>query len=75
MGAIWRRALIASKPSHLPSGRTTGFLRKFGIAMALQHARKEEPFIKKHLSKPYQVIWHELNGRASTCLWGVLSRG
>jgi hypothetical protein len=32
--------------------------------MALQHARKEEPFIKRHLSKPYQEIWHELNGRS-----------
>ncbi len=43
---------------------TTEFLRKFGITTALQYARKEEPFIKRHLSKPYQEIWHELNGRS-----------
>src|SRR5512139_266187 len=30
---------------------TTEFLRKFGITTALQFARKEEGFIKKHLSK------------------------
>jgi DNA polymerase IV len=43
---------------------TTEFLRKFGITTALQYARREEPFIKRHLSKPYQEIWHELNGRS-----------
>ena len=43
---------------------TTEFLRKFGITTALQYARKEESFIKRHLSKPYQEIWHELNGRS-----------
>jgi DNA polymerase-4/DNA polymerase V len=55
----------------LPVGRvwgigpnTTAFLRKFGIKTALAFARKEEGFITKHLSKPYQEIWHELNGRS-----------
>jgi len=43
---------------------TAAFLRKHGITTALQFARKEEEFIKKHLSKPYQEIWHELNGRS-----------
>jgi DNA polymerase-4/DNA polymerase V len=43
---------------------TAAFLRKFGIVTALQFARKDERFIQKHLSKPYQEIWNELNGRS-----------
>jgi DNA polymerase-4/DNA polymerase V len=43
---------------------TAAFLRKFGIMTALQFAKKDEHFIKNHLSKPYQEIWHELNGRS-----------
>lgn len=43
---------------------TAAFLRKFGIVTALQFARKDEKFIQKHLSKPYQEIWNELNGRS-----------
>jgi DNA polymerase-4/DNA polymerase V len=43
---------------------TSAFLRKFGITTALEFARKDERFIQKHLSKPYQEIWHELNGRS-----------
>jgi DNA polymerase-4 len=43
---------------------TAAFLRKHGITTALQFARKEEAFVTKHLSKPYQEIWHELNGRS-----------
>jgi len=43
---------------------TAAFLRKFGIITALQFARKDEGFIRKHLSKPYQELWHELNGRS-----------
>ena len=43
---------------------TAAFLRKFGIITALQFAKKDEHFIKNHLSKPYQEIWHELNGRS-----------
>jgi DNA polymerase-4/DNA polymerase V len=27
-------------------------------------AKKDEQFIKRHLSKPYHEIWHELNGRS-----------
>ncbi|MEW6571885.1 MAG: DNA polymerase IV [Nitrospirota bacterium] len=41
---------------------TSAFLRKLGIKTALEFARKDEGFIKKHLSKPYQEIWLELNG-------------
>ena len=43
---------------------TAAFLRKFDIVTALQFVRKDEEFIEKHLSKPYQEIWHELNGRS-----------
>lgn len=43
---------------------TAAFLRKFGITTALQFAKKDEYFIKNQLSKPYQEIWHELNGRS-----------
>jgi len=43
---------------------TAAFLRKHGITTALQFAKKEEGFVKKYLSKPYQEIWHELNGRS-----------
>lgn len=41
---------------------TSAFLRKFAITTALEFARKDEEFIKKHLSKPFQEIWCELNG-------------
>ena len=44
---------------------TAAFLGKFGITTALQFARKDEAFIRKNLSKPYQEIWHELNGRSA----------
>lgn len=55
----------------LPTGKvwgigpnTAAFLAKFGVFTALDFARKDEGFIKQHLSKPYQEIWHELNGRS-----------
>ena len=44
---------------------TSAFLRKLGITTVLQFARKDEIFIRKHLSKPYLEIWHELNGRSA----------
>jgi DNA polymerase IV len=44
---------------------TAEFLRKLGIASALDFAGKDERFIQKHLSKPYREIWHELNGRSA----------
>ncbi|MBI5756557.1 MAG: DNA polymerase IV [Nitrospirae bacterium] len=43
---------------------TSAFLRKFGITTALEFAVGKEEFIKTYLSKPYQEIWHELNGRS-----------
>ncbi|HDH50154.1 MAG TPA: DNA polymerase IV [Nitrospirae bacterium] len=43
---------------------TAAFLRKLGITTALELARKDEGFIRKHLSKPYQEIWSELNGKS-----------
>ncbi len=43
---------------------TAAFLKKFGVLTALQFAKKDEYFIKNQLSKPYQEIWHELNGRS-----------
>jgi DNA polymerase-4 len=43
---------------------TVAFLRKFRVTTALEFARKDERFVQKHLSKPYQEIWHELNGRS-----------
>jgi len=43
---------------------TSAFLRKFRITTALEFARKDESFIKTHLSRPFQEIWHELNGRS-----------
>ena len=45
-------------------GGTAAFLGKHGIKTALEYARKDEEFVRKHLSKPYQEIWHELNGRS-----------
>jgi len=54
---------------NLPVGKVWGigpnteaFLVKFGIRTALDFARRDEGFIKQRLSKPYQEIWHELNG-------------
>jgi DNA polymerase-4 len=41
---------------------TSAFLNKLGIRTALQFARKDQEFVKKHFSKPYQEIWAELNG-------------
>jgi len=43
---------------------TTAYLNKLGINTALEYARKDETFIKKHLHKPHLEIWHELNGRS-----------
>ncbi|MFN3740484.1 MAG: DNA polymerase IV [Thermodesulfovibrionales bacterium] len=43
---------------------TSAYLEKLGIKTALEFARKDEAFIKRYLSKPFQEIWHELNGRS-----------
>jgi DNA polymerase-4/DNA polymerase V len=41
---------------------TSAYLNKLGIRTALEFARKDEEFVKKHFSKPYREIWCELNG-------------
>jgi DNA polymerase-4/DNA polymerase V len=43
---------------------TAAYLAKHGIRTALQFAQKDEAFVQRHLSKPYQEVWHELNGRS-----------
>src|SRR5512139_3934268 len=43
---------------------TAAYLAKHGIRTALDFAQRDEAFAQKHLSKPYQEIWHELNGRS-----------
>jgi len=43
---------------------TAAFLNKHGIQTALDFVRKDERFVEQRLSKPYQEIWNELNGRS-----------
>lgn len=43
---------------------TAAYLTKYGIRTALDFARRNEAFVKSHLSKPYQGVWDELNGRS-----------
>jgi DNA polymerase-4 len=43
--------------------QTAAFLQKHGIRTALEFARRAEPWVKKHLSKPFYQIWQELNGQ------------
>jgi len=43
---------------------TAAFLNKFGIVTALQFAKADEAFVTTRLSKPYQEVWHEVNGRS-----------
>ena len=52
---------------------TAAYLNKHRIATALQFAMKDEKFIKKYLSKPYQEIWHELTAEAFS-LWSPSQR-
>jgi len=42
---------------------TTAFLQKHGIRTALEYAQRQEPWVKKYLSKPFYQIWQELNGQ------------
>lgn len=58
---------LASLPTEEVWGigpNTSALLKKIGIKTALEFARKDWEFIKRYLSKPYQEIWHELNGRS-----------
>lgn len=43
---------------------TAAYLAKHNIRTALQFAQQDEGFITKYLSKPFQEIWRELNGRS-----------
>ncbi len=43
---------------------TSALLRKLGVRTALDFARRDERFVRKHLSKPFIEIWEELNGRS-----------
>ncbi|MDH3977758.1 MAG: DNA polymerase IV [Gammaproteobacteria bacterium] len=45
-------------------GMTERHLNSLGIRTALQFARQNEWWIKRHVTKPHQEIWHELNGRS-----------
>jgi len=44
--------------------QTTALLQKFGIHTALDFIKKEEDWVNKYLSKPFQEIWHELSGKS-----------
>lgn len=41
---------------------TAAYLTKFGVYTALDFVKKEEPWVKNTVSKPYYEIWHELRG-------------
>lgn len=42
--------------------QSTALLHKLGIKTAYEFAKRNEEFIKKYFSKPFQEIWAELNG-------------
>lgn len=42
--------------------QTEALLGKHDITTALQFARKPEAWVREHLAKPHQEIWHELRG-------------
>jgi nucleotidyltransferase/DNA polymerase involved in DNA repair len=42
---------------------TAALLQKYGIRTALDFARRPEVWVKKWLTKPFYLIWQELNGR------------
>ena len=44
--------------------QTTAFLGKQGVRTALQFALRDEAWVKKRFSKPFQETWRELNGEA-----------
>ncbi len=41
---------------------TAAYLQKFGIRTALQFARKDETWVRAHVSKPFLELWRELRG-------------
>lgn len=42
---------------------TAAYLNKFGVRSAQDFAAKNEAWVREHTDKPYQELWHELNGR------------
>jgi DNA polymerase-4/DNA polymerase V len=42
--------------------QTTAYLKRFGIATALDFAQKDERWVRAKLTKPHVMIWHELHG-------------
>lgn len=42
--------------------QTAAYLKKYGIHTALQLAQRDEAWVKRMLSKPFQEIWRELRG-------------
>jgi len=42
---------------------TSACLAKHDIRTALEFAQRQEPWVKKYLSKPFYQIWQELNGQ------------
>ena len=42
--------------------RTSDFLRRRGVSMASDFVKKDLSWVKSNLSKPYEVMWHELRG-------------
>ena len=43
-------------------GQTSAKLKKMGIQTAGDYARRDQVWIREHFAKPYETIWHELNG-------------
>lgn len=44
--------------------QTASYLAQFKIRTALDFAERDEGWVRNHLTKPHQEIWHELRGQA-----------
>src|SRR3989344_17621 len=44
---------------------TTAYLAKFGVRTALDFAKRDEAWVRTHLSKPFIETWRELNGEVA----------
>jgi DNA polymerase IV len=79
IGSKWKKpsgfTVIAAKKihlylEHLPvekvwgiGSQTSAYLNQNRVYTALEFARLQESWIKRHLTKPFYEIWQELNGR------------
>jgi DNA polymerase-4/DNA polymerase V len=45
---------------------TAAYLAKYGISSAFDFARKDEAWVRSHLTKPGVEVWQELNGTQSS---------